>query len=109
MAAADQADAQLQKLNCMLYDDLTFFDIRGLMNENPLNQGNYFYTFCARTQLTSSQQAFAYLNIPAAGVSSIFGSGTSTVALTDGNRPTKILALDNPTDASLPRHLYYEL
>ena len=93
----------------MLYDDLTFFDIRGLAKENPLNKGNYFYTFCARTQITSSQQVFAYFNIPAVGVSSILGSGTSTVALTDGNKPTKVLALDDPTDASLPRHLYYEL
>jgi hypothetical protein len=92
----------------MLYDDLTFFDIRGLAQENPFQYGNFIYTFCARSEI-NSESTWAYISVEAPGVSSIFGSGTQTYALTDDSTvPSKVLALENTSDNTLPRHLYYE-
>jgi hypothetical protein len=96
----------------MLYDDLTYFDIRCLVPENPLTVGDYTYTFCARstisTKSSSSAQPYAYLKREEVGVSSVFGAGSSLYALTDSNRPSKVLALDNTDDNTLPRNLYFE-
>src|SRR5574343_153190 len=51
----------LQRLNCILYDDLTFFDIRGLEKFNPYTSTNvtaspnaltsYNFNFCRRFKL----------------------------------------------------------
>ena len=46
----DAKSEELAKLNCLLYDDLTFFDLRELAKFNPLSAGGLYFTFCGRTK-----------------------------------------------------------
>jgi hypothetical protein len=83
----------LQRLNCILYDDLTFFDLRSLEQYNPLNSTNldvvaapsaaqnYNINFCKRFIYTGSDNAetktFVYTD-----------NGVDRVALTDSGKPS---------------------
>jgi len=82
----------LQRLNCILYDDLTFFDLRSLEQYNPLNSTsdvtalpsatqNYNINFCKRFIYTGSDNKEVKTFVYSA-------NGDDRVALTDSNKPS---------------------
>lgn len=58
-AKLEDISEDLQRLNCLIYDDLTVFDIRSLEQYNPIRYGDYKFSFCRRTIL-GDKRTFAY-------------------------------------------------
>jgi hypothetical protein len=83
----EEASEDLQRLNCLLYNDLTFFDLRSLETGNPYDVSNYNFTFCQRQKDADGNKAFAYLTV--ADVNGV----EDAVRLTDGNRPSNVKAV----------------
>lgn len=104
----DAKSEELAKLNCLLYDDLTFFDLRELAKFNPISAGGLYFTFCGRTKDEQGDKTFAYYTTTASLTSSIFGQGVDIVRLTGDGRPSKTLAVED-TDPEKPRHIYFEI
>eukprot|EP00347_Sterkiella_histriomuscorum_P010029 403338963 len=92
----------LTRLNCLLYDDLTFFDIRTLESGNTYNIGKYHFNFCRRLEDSSSdEKTFAY-----ADISSLFDS---SVRLTGDGKPSRVDAMFDAQNPNGTRHLYFEI
>jgi len=88
----EDLNEDLQRINCILYDDLTFFDLRSLEQYNPLNVTNndivanptplsYNLNFCKRFIYTGEDnteyKTFVYVDY-----------GVNRVALTDSGKPS---------------------
>lgn len=109
MEKYDSSKEELAKLYCLLYDDLTFFDLRPLLKENlPLEHANHFFTFCTRFKDEEGKHTFAYYKKASTGISSILGDGVEMVRLNDGGKATKTLAIQEE-DHEKPRHIYFEV
>lgn len=92
----------LSRINCLLYDDLTFFDLRDLEQGNTYNIGPYHFNFCRRLEDSSSEEkTFAYVD-----ESSYFGSSTM---LTGGGRPSTVIAKFDGENQNSTRHIYFEI
>lgn len=93
----------LSRLNCLMYDDLTFFDIRALEAGNKYDVlGTYHFNFCRILKDSSSgEKTFAYTD-----VSTFLDSSTK---LTGGDKPSVVTAVHDPKSADNTRHLYFEI
>ncbi|CDW77915.1 UNKNOWN [Stylonychia lemnae] len=99
--ASDKAE-DLTRLNCLLYNDLTFFDLRVLEKGNTYKVAGHNFNFCRRLKDEDGEKTFAYSDV---------GSGflDSTTRLTGGGKPQNIKSVVNDTDANAPRHIYFEI
>lgn len=91
----------LSRLNCLLYDDLTFFDLRQLEQYNPIQEGIYSLSFCRR-QEAGNDKTFAYRTIGNIG-------SESKEALTGSGKPRNIQTIDPKTDEDLPTHITFDI
>lgn len=81
---ASEASEDLARLNCLMYNDLTFFDLRSLEKGNTYEYLNYNFNFCQRLVDEKGEKAFALLEV-----------GEDYTKLTDGGRPSKVTAVLN--------------
>lgn len=79
-----EASEDLARLNCLLYNDLTFFDLRALEKGNTYTYLNYHFNFCQRLKDESGRTTFAY-----------FDQASNMKRLTDGSRPDSVTAVLN--------------
>lgn len=80
----------LSRVNCLLFNDMTFYDLRALESDKPYQIGKHYFQFCRRLTADDTK-TFAY-----------FESGsmwTSQTLLTGGSRPINVKAVSNETDA----------
>lgn len=70
----------LSRLNCLLYDDLTFFDLRALEKGNTYKVGKHYFNFCKRLKDGDGELTFAYTEL----ADGMFDSNTR---LTGGAKP----------------------
>lgn len=91
-----EASEDLARLNCLLYNDLTFFDLRALEKGNTYTYLNYHFNFCQRLKDESGRTTFAY-----------FDQASNMKRLTDGNRPVSVTAVLN--EDTNKRHISYEM
>lgn len=49
----------LTRVNCLLYSDMTFFDLRALESEKPYQIGKHYFQFCRRLKADDTK-TFAY-------------------------------------------------
>jgi hypothetical protein len=102
----NQSDAFLgvahQKLACYLYDDLTFFDLRPLMNNKTdylLNDGlyTYSYNFCKYTTTSclanSQHNTFAWRG-PTKTINSLRNKTGCQSLTSDDSRPQNVVTID---------------
>ena len=51
----------LTRINCLLFTDMTFFDLLSLENDtHPYQIGNMYFQFCRRLEAGGSTKTFAY-------------------------------------------------
>lgn len=96
----------LSRLNCLLYDDLTFFDLRKLEQFNPISAvsntlESYSLSFCRR-QDAKNQLTFAYRTIGN-------DNSESKEILTGGSKPVRVNTVDPKTDEDLPTHITFDI
>lgn len=90
----------LTRVNCLLFNDMTFFDLRSLENETPYQIGNHYFQFCRRLK-AGDTKTFAYVENGA-----LF---TSQTVLTDGGRPVNVKAVMDEENPDAPRHISFEM
>ena len=79
------ANEDLKRLNCLMYNDLTFFDIRKLEEGNTYKVNDINFNFCKRMIDSDGDKTFAYRTVELE-----YGGPVYTRRLTDGNKPSKI-------------------
>lgn len=90
-------------MNCLLYDDLTFFDMRRLEEGNTYQFGGYYFNFCKRLKDSSSdEKTFAFTT----NTGSMFDSSSK---LTGDGKPSLVKALFDANNPNNTRHVYFEI
>jgi len=92
----------LTRINCLLFTDMTFFDLRSLENDTqPYQINNMYFQFCRRLE-AGSTKTFAYQE-------NVGVFTTSYTVFTDGSSPSNVVAVQNDSNPDQPRHIKFEL